>query len=29
VRQTPLDPDDAYRFYARDVISWGDRLDSW
>jgi UDP-2,3-diacylglucosamine pyrophosphatase LpxH len=28
-RQTPLDPDDAYRFYARDVISWGDRLDSW
>lgn len=21
--------DDSYRFYARDVISWGDRLDSW
>jgi UDP-2,3-diacylglucosamine pyrophosphatase LpxH len=22
-------PDDAYRFYARDMTSWGDRLDSW
>ncbi|MGH8806940.1 MAG: hypothetical protein ACREX0_03545 [Noviherbaspirillum sp.] len=22
-------PDDAYRFYARDMTSWGDRMDSW
>jgi hypothetical protein len=22
-------PDDSYRFYARDMTSWGDRLDSW
>jgi UDP-2,3-diacylglucosamine pyrophosphatase LpxH len=22
-------PDDAYRFYARDMIGWGDRMDSW
>lgn len=22
-------PDDSYRFYVRDMISWGDRLDSW
>jgi hypothetical protein len=22
-------PDDAYRFYVRDMTSWGDRLDSW
>lgn len=28
-RQASRDPDDGYRFYARDVISWGDRLDSW
>ncbi|RJF96218.1 hypothetical protein D3871_23145 [Noviherbaspirillum saxi] len=23
------DNEDAYRFYARDMTSWGDRLDSW
>lgn len=23
------DADDNYRFYARDVIAWGDRLDNW
>ncbi|WP_088707356.1 metallophosphoesterase [Noviherbaspirillum denitrificans] len=28
-RQTPHVPDDAYRFYARDMTSWGDRMDSW
>lgn len=28
-RQAEHDPGDAYRFYARDVISWGDRMDSW
>lgn len=28
-RDTAAEPDDRYRFYARDVISWGDRLDSW
>lgn len=22
-------PDDSFRFYARDMTSWGDRLDSW
>ncbi|RZI43819.1 hypothetical protein EGT07_08625 [Herbaspirillum sp. HC18] len=22
-------PDDSYRFYARDMTSWGDRMDSW
>lgn len=22
-------PDDSFRFYARDMISWGDRLDNW
>jgi UDP-2,3-diacylglucosamine pyrophosphatase LpxH len=22
-------PEDAYRFYVRDVTNWGDRLDSW
>jgi hypothetical protein len=22
-------PNDAYRFYARDITSWGDRLDNW
>lgn len=22
-------PDDTYRFYARDMTSWGDRMDSW
>ena len=22
-------PGDTYRFYARDMTSWGDRMDSW
>jgi hypothetical protein len=22
-------PDDGYRFYVRDMVAWGDRLDSW
>ena len=28
-RQAQQAPDDAYRFYARDMTSWGDRMDSW
>ncbi len=28
-RLAPTRHDDAYRFYARDMTSWGDRLDSW
>ncbi len=28
-RLAQTDPGDAYRFYARDMTSWGDRLDSW
>lgn len=28
-RLAPHGPDDSYRFYASDMTSWGDRLDSW
>jgi len=28
-RLAGTEPEDSYRFYARDMTSWGDRLDSW
>lgn len=28
-REQERQPNDSFRFYARDMISWGDRLDSW